>query len=224
MARKWEDAAKYAGTGAAVGGTVGSVIPVIGTAVGAAAGTVIGGVSGFIGGTIADDNRAEDQAREAEKLKAQQAKQRKAAYRDYWLAEANALSGNAALARAQNYNAQVQSIKDGQGAQREAMNAAHAAQNETSPDAFVGLANAGARVGQAAYNQYHTPSAASAPSAMGSGGGMGGTVNPANLTGIAPPQYTPSKIADPSLSPEVQSEFDAENLKPLRLGRREGFA
>jgi len=220
VAKKWE----RMGQGAAAGATLGSVVGPWGTAIGG----VVGAGAGLVGGAIEDGNIADEQARQAEELKAQQNKQRQVAFNRFLLGEAAARGANPTAVRARQFEMGAEDMQLQQAQQRKQQQQSFDAYNETDPSAFVGIAQAGARIGQGMYNAYgmpssQRPSASLQSPAAGSGGGIGGTVNPADLTSIAPPQYTPSKIADPSLSPEVQSMFDAENLRPLRRGRREGF-
>lgn len=208
MAKKWE----RMGQGAAAGAALGSVVGPWGTAIGG----VVGGIGGLIGGAVEDGNIADDQAAALEGQKADQSRERQAAFNKLMLQEAAARGANPTALRVKQYELGMQDMELNQKKEREQAQQQFDAYNETDPSAFVGIAQAGARIGQGMYNEYGRgqPASAKLPSA---------TVNPADLSKIPQPTYTQSSIQDPSLSPEVQSQFDADNLRPLRRGRREGF-
>lgn len=215
--QKWNRAGQYGAAGAAAGAAVGSVVPVIGTAIGGAVGAVGGAIGGFIGGYIEDENDASAHENAMAEAEREKARAKKDAFSQFMSQEAMRLGANPTLAGYAGMKRNQANI-DRVGAQRAAqMQQQYEDATAYDPATTVQLGTALAGVGQNVYKAAnYTPPAAPA-------GGGGGIPTPADLSKIPPPQYTPSKIQDPALSPEVQLQFDEENLKPLRQGRRVGW-
>lgn len=209
--RKWSDAAKYGGTGAAVGAGIGSLVGPVGTVVGGAVGAVGGGIAGLIGGSIADSNADDAEAAALESQKAEAKKAREEAYRNYMLDYADSLGPDDGRAGQRNYREGLQNLDNKAQQNQAGITAAYDKAGEFDPNSLVSLAQ-GVNATAKGFKGIGGPNAPSAP-----------VQHDADLSGLAPVQYTPSTLQDPSLSAEVQDQFDADNLRPLRAGRRMGF-
>lgn len=214
MSKKLSGLGTGAATGAGLGAAAGSVVGPWGTVIGGAVGAIGGGIAGYLSAGDEEDPEAARQA-----MAEQQNQAKEDAWREFMLASAPKAS-TALKNRARLQNAYGQIDERGQAdlanyeARREAEDQASTTQG------LVGLAQAGTSIGNRVYNASKAPatnvsSFAPMPSAR--------VENPADLSGIPAPNYTPSSIQDPGLSPEVQDQFDAENLRGIRRGQRVGF-
>lgn len=199
------------GQGAAAGAALGSVVGPWGTAIGG----VVGAGAGLIGGAIEDGNIAEEQARALEEQKAGQGRERESAWNKLMLQEAAARGANPTALRVKQYELGMQDMELAQKQERAQTQKQFDAYNETDPSAFVGIAQAGTRIGQGMYNAYSTPSA---------------TVEPSSFRAMPAAQVTPGAGTGAGLggdigtSPEVQDGFDAQNFGAIsRRGQRYGF-
>lgn len=221
MSKKVSALGQGALAGAGLGASLGSVVGPWGTAIGGAAGAIGGGLYGYLSTDEGDE--------EAEAQRQAMAQSQDAAKQDAWeqfmLASAPKAS-NALKNRARLEMGYGQIDRRGESdlamfeAQREAQDQAGTTQGLTQ------LAQAGSTIGNKFYNAGRAPSASSfAPmqQSVPTQSAQISDVRPADLASIQAPNYTPSNIVDPSLSPEQQDLFDAENLKPLRRGQRVGF-
>jgi hypothetical protein len=220
MSKKLSGLGQGAATGAGLGASIGSIVGPWGTAIGGAAGAIGGGLYGYLSAEDEEDPEAQRQAMEQEVQRAKED-----AWEQFMLASApkasTALKNRAQLERAYD---SIDQRGENNLAMFEAQRAAQ--EQQENAQALTGLARAGTTVGNRFYNAAKAPTPPTAADASSFAPMPSARVQdyqPADLSNIPAPVYTPSSIQDPSLSPEVQAEFDAENLKPLRRGARVGF-